>query len=446
MNAPYSRLTVLSVCLMIGLGALGYPLVNLQVLKHDYWQQHANDNTHRTIAREPIRGQILDIRGNALAYSSPVKTVCADPTLLGPYRLIVAHALAPLLQTNENILADHLIPRVLSVTNGKTNFSKYTLLAHKVPIDTWNTIKDTMAKLQLGVDEKKIKTKDQMFYWALHNKAVFSEDDQIRTYPNHNLAAHVVGFASNDELQTGVAGIEASFNKQLSGVRGWRTTEMDKRQRELVAYRDQDVEAQDGLNVILTLDARLQNIAETELAVAMNRHHPISASCTIIRPKTGEILAMATLPNFDPNHPGASSADALRNRVISDIAEPGSTFKIVPISGGLNEHVVKLTDMFNCEHGHFAYAGKILHDHKSYDVLSVEGIITKSSNIGAAKVGILLGEQQLYSYIHRFGFGSRTGIALPGEVNGILHPLPSGAKFPSHKFPWDRASAPRRCK
>ena len=117
---------------------------------------------------------------------------------------------------------------------------------------------------------------------------------------------------------------------------------MDKHQRELVAYRDQDVEPRDGLNVVLTLDAGLQNIVESELAAGMEKHSPISASCIMVRPRTGEILAMATLPNFDPNQPGHSPMDALRNRVISDTAEPGSTFKIVVVTAGLNEHVVSL--------------------------------------------------------------------------------------------------------
>jgi cell division protein FtsI/penicillin-binding protein 2 len=195
---------------------------------------------------------------------------------------------------------------------------------------------------------------------------------------------------------------------------------MDKRQRELVAYRDQDVAPRDGYNVVLTLDAALQNIVETELAKGVQEHSPISISCLMLRPRTGEILAMATLPNFDPNHPGASPMEAMRNRVITDLAEPGSTFKIVVVTGGLNEGVVTLNDVFDCEHGQFHYAGRVLHDHEPFGLLSVEDIITKSSNIGAAKIGIRLGEEKLRQYIHDFGFGARTGIPLPGERFGLL--------------------------
>jgi cell division protein FtsI/penicillin-binding protein 2 len=179
--------------------------------------------------------------------------------------------------------------------------------------------------------------------------------------------------------------------------------------------RDQDVTPRDGYNVVLTIDGVIQHIVETALTNAMQKHTPISITGIVIRPQTGEILAMATLPDFDPNNPGASPADARRNRVISDIMEPGSTFKIVVVSGALNDGVVQLNDTFDCDHGHFAYAGRILHDHEPFDLLTTEGIITKSSNIGAAKIGIRLGEDRLYDYAWDFGFGERTGIPLPGR-------------------------------
>jgi cell division protein FtsI/penicillin-binding protein 2 len=153
---------------------------------------------------------------------------------------------------------------------------------------------------------------------------------------------------------------------------------------------------------------------------------------------------MATLPTFDPNNPGAAPADARRNRVITDVVEPGSTFKIVVISGALNEGAVKLDEMFNCEHGHFAYAGKVLHDHEPYDMLSVKGIITKSSNIGAAKVGIKMGENELYDYIRSYGFGSRTGLPLPGEVKGISYAPKDWSKVSVAQIPMGQGIAVTR--
>lgn len=416
----------------VAFAVLGGRLVDLQVLRHDELRALAQTNTVRTIARLPMRGQILDIRGNPLATSLPAKTVCVDPSLLGDKRDIVAHALAPLLQLDEKYLSARIASRYFE-PNGKTNH--YLVLRNKVAMDIWDRVKQTMATLPLGITGTNLTTQQKQFINNLHSNAVFSEDDQYRVYPSQRLAAHVLGYVSNDRQQAGLCGIEQAFNKDLSGIAGWRRTEIDKRHRELVPYRDEDVAPRDGLNVVLTIDAGLQAIVESELAVGVEKHSPISASCIMVRPRTGEILAMATLPNFDPNQPGRSPMDALRNRVISDTAEPGSTFKIVVVTAGLNEHLITLNDIFDCEHGHFFYAGKTLHDHESYGLLSVENIITKSSNIGAAKIGIKLGEDKLYDYIQRFGFGHRTEIPLPDEAFGTVHPLKKWYKVSLAQIP-----------
>jgi cell division protein FtsI/penicillin-binding protein 2 len=171
------------------------------------------------------------------------------------------------------------------------------------------------------------------------------------------------------------------------------------------------------------------------IAEGMEKHTPISISAIVMRPKTGEILAWANLPNFDPNNPGGSSPDARRNRIITDPVEPGSTFKIVVVSGALNDQIVKLSDQFDCEHGHFYFAGKTLHDHESYGVLSVEGIVAKSSNIGAAKVGIKMGDERLYEYIRNFGFGERTGLTLPAEDPGRIYPVKKWSKVSIAQIP-----------
>src|SRR5262249_35447107 len=151
-----------------------------------------------------------------------------------------------------------------------------------------------------------------------------------------------------------------------------------RRKQELVALREQEVEPRSGLNVVLTLDLVIQNIVETELAEAMKNHTPISASGLVVRPRTGEILAMATLPHYDPNRPGDFPDSSRRNRVITDVVEPGSTFKIVVVSAALNEDLVTLSDTLDCEQGYFHFMGKVLRDHERYGVLTVENIITKS--------------------------------------------------------------------
>ena len=449
----YRRLIALALFLAAAFAGLGYRLVDLQVLRHDELSARAQQNTQRQFVLEPRRGDILDRKGNLLATSVLVKTVCADPLLVGNHQAEIARALAPLLQLNEGDLAQRLGGRSRQNDKGETVTNQYVRLKTKVPVETWQQIQTAMANLSFGVDETKLPKTEQAFYRALRQKAVFARDDQMRVYPNQTLAAHVLGYAQTDEREingtpvsdiSGRDGIELTLNPQLSGVRGWRITETDHRGREMVPMREQDVEARDGLNVVLTLDSVIQHILESELADAMDKHTPISISGIVARPRTGEILAMATLPTFDPNDPGRAAPDDRRDRVIADVFEPGSTFKIVVVSGALNDQIVRINDIFDCEHGHFAFAGRVLHDHEPYGLLSVESIITKSSNIGAAKIGLKMGDNRMYDYITSFGFGERTGLPLPGEVKGIVHAVKNWSKVTVAQIPMGQGIAVTR--
>ncbi len=433
------RLLALAVLLGLALSALGYRLVVLQVFQHEKYRQIAGRNTQRVFLREPRRGDILDARGNPLATSIPVKRVGADPRYVGRHAAEVAHVLAPLIQWDETALARRLQPVLrtnqagLLVTNPPVN------LRRKVTVEQWQQITQAMAELTFGVDEKTLPKSQKNYYRLLRQHAVFAVDDQQRIYPGHHLAAHVVGFAQEQESEfnntsvnevTGKDGIEAWCDSRLRGVRGWRVTETDRRKREIVVNREQEVEARSGLNVVLTIDMVIQSIVETELAEAMKKHTPISASAMVVRPRTGEILAMATLPNYDPNRPGDFPEGHWRNRIITDRVEPGSTFKIVVVSAALNEDLITLNDQFDCERGNWRYMGRDLHDHGGgYGVISVENIITKSSNIGSAKIAVYkLGPQKLYDYIRAFGFGEKTGIPLGGETAGRVIPLADWSK------------------
>lgn len=415
---------------------LAFRLVELQVWRHAELRAKAEQNTRREILREPRRGDILDARGNLLATSVFVKTVCADPTLVGRFPAEVARAVAPLLQVNEGELYQRLLPRLRQNERGETVTNRYVVLKRKVPPETWEQVRAALQRLGSAPEGRKLSRAEEMELRNLR-ASVFTDplDDQQRVYPNQTLAAHVLGFVGMEEreldgmrlLETrGVEGIEAALDSKLTGVPGWRVTEKDRRGREVLPLRDQDVEPRDGFNVVLTLDAVVQHIVEETLAQAMERHNPISASAIVVRPRTGEILAMATLPTFDPNRPGAFPPEARRNRVVTDIMEPGSTFKIVVVAAALNERLVSLNDTFDCEHGHFAFGGRVLHDHESYGVLTVQNIITKSSNIGAAKIGIRLGPHRLYDYMRAFGFGAKTGIPLLSEMPGSV---PEPAKW-----------------
>ena len=287
--------------------------------------------------------------------------------------------------------------------------------------------------------------------------AIFADPDQMRVYPNGSLAAQVLGFPGVEEFKldghpvsqiSGRDGIELALNSSLSGVAGWRVTATDSKQRELVALRDEDVQPRDGLNVVLTIDAAIQHILESELADAMKEHEPVSITGIVTRPRTGEILAMASLPDFDPNNPGAAPPDALRNRVISDVMEPGSTFKTIVISGALNEHVVSLNDVVFCENGVFHYGGITLHDaeHDHFGNLTVEQVLEKSSNIGASKIGIMLQAPKLYDYMTRFGLGAQTGIPLPDEssAQNFVRPPDKWGKYSIAQIPMGQGVAVTR--
>jgi cell division protein FtsI/penicillin-binding protein 2 len=448
----YRRLVLLAMLLGVAFAGLGYRLVDLQVLRYAELSAKARENTRREFLLEPRRGDILDAKGNILATSVFVKTVCADPALIGNRQAEVARAVAPLLQVNESELMQRLAPRLGRTAQGTIITNHHVVLRHKVQGETWLRIQSAMTNLSFGLDERKLPRTEQDFYRNLRRRAIYTEkpDAQLRVYPNQTLAAHVLGYVGTDEREvdnrrtlgtSGKDGIERSFDAKLAGVRGWRLTETDRPGREVVALREQDVEPEDGLNVVLTIDSVVQHIVESALVEGMDKHSPNSISGIVVRPRTGAILALATLPNFDPNDPGNAPEDARRNRVITDVAEPGSTFKIVVVSGALNDGVVRLSDTFDCEHGHFYFAGRMLHDHESQGILSVENIITKSSNIGAAKIGIKMGESRLYDYIRNYGFGTPTGLLLQGEIGGIVHPVKKWSKLSIARIPMGQGVA-----
>lgn len=450
-----------AVLLLAFLGAafagLGYRLVDLQVVRHDELSAKAQHNTQREFRQAPRRGDILDANGNILATSVPVKTVCADPSLIGTQSAAVAQIVAPLLGLNESAIALRLLPRTYVTKNSEgetvTNESHYVRLAKNVPEATWERIYAAMTNFTVDTSGRKLSRAEQEALRNLRLHGVFAEPDQLRVYPNGSLASQVIGFPSIEETNldgryvskiVGRDGIEFALQKQLSGVDGWRVTETDKAQREMVPLRDEDVYACDGLSVVLTIDSAVQHIVETALADALEKHTPKSITGIVMRPRTGEILAMASLPTYDPNQPSSISPET-RNRVITDVMEPGSTFKIVVVSGALDKKAVTLNDQFFCENGHFAYAGRVLHDHEAYGMLSVKDIIMKSSNIGAAKIAIeRLGEQPLYDYAWHYGFGQRTGIPLPGEARGFLYPVKDWSKVSIAQIPMGHGVAVTR--
>jgi cell division protein FtsI/penicillin-binding protein 2 len=446
---PKRRLWLFFTALLVAFTAAGFRLVDLQVLRHDELLPRARANTQRTYFRPAPRGEIRDVRGNLLAASKLVKNVCADPTLIcntniGNRQEEVAAVLAPILGKSPAQIVQQLQLRYFTNANGKITSDRYVVLKQKIKVEEWEMIQRAMTNATLGIDFATLPKRDRPYYKLLRERAIFSQDDQLREYPNKTLASHILGFVGEVERDTlkeapremvGKEGCEFSLNKVLTGIPGWVMTETDDKKQEIPVWRVQDVAPKPGLNAVLTIDLRVQYIVETELAAAVAKHHPISASAIVVRPATGEILAMATWPNFDPNRAGEFTPDTRRNRVICDTSEPGSTFKIVVVTGALEDKDVSLHENIFCENGQFYFAGHILHDHERYGNLTVEQIITKSSNIGSAKIGMKMGAESLYKYIRGFGFGDYTGIALPGEVRGILKPVERWEKISISRIP-----------
>jgi cell division protein FtsI/penicillin-binding protein 2 len=421
----YRRLAMCGLLLVAAFAGVGYRLVDLQVLRHEELKEAAARYWHKRVEHPTQRGRIYDARGQLLATSVPVKTVLANPERVGTNQALVARVLAPKLGMSEEDLAKRLQRRTVRRGDREVPVTG-VVLKRRVAMEDWDRIREALADLPREVVESDGAHR-------LLRSSVYADpvDREARVYPNGMLAAHVLGFAgyrderlpgvSEDEL-VGKSGIEAALNPVLMGVPGWRQVLRDVHQRELVAMRPMEVASRAGLSVKLTIDTGLQHIVESEIESAFAERAPISITALVVRPRTGEILAMANLPTFDPNRPGAVPPGYLRNRAITDLIEPGSTFKALVVAAALQEGVVSLGDMIFCENGQWVYQGRRMGDVGRHGLLSVEEIVAKSSNIGAAKVGIQLGHDRVYEYARAFGMGQPTRIALGGEVSGIMHP------------------------
>lgn len=290
----------------------------------------------------------------------------------------------------------------------------------------------------LGIDIGQIRRKlqkDKMFVWIArkinpaHSEAIrrlkldglgFIKESQ-RMYPKGETAAHLVGFTGIDN--DGLEGVELQYNSYLKGVPGWRRAQRDARQRELISKQIEMVAPIDGFNIHLTIDEVIQAIAEKELAETCRKHNALGGCIVVLEPKTGDILAMANYPLYDPNAPGKAKPEQRRNRAITDIFEPGSVFKMFTLASIIENKTFPMDEKFDCERGAWRVAGRVLHDHKGSGVLTFREVIEKSSNIGTVKGAMRLGGDKLHKTIRGFGFGEKTGIDLAGEVGGIVpHP------------------------
>jgi len=360
------------------LGRLGY----LQVLKHDEYLRLAESQHAKAVALHPKRGPILDRHGQVLAVSSGAETLYALPHRIDDTGRL-ARRLAPLLGEP----AADIARRVDSA-------KRFVFVKRRLPPPTAQAVRE------------------------LKEPALGFLEESLRLYPNRELAAHVVGFEGAEGK--GLGGIEQAWDAHLAGQEGRALVERDALGREVTGAPVVLKVPHPGQGVMLTLDATLQYIAEKEIDAAWRRTRARAAMAVALDPRTGDVLAIAIRPTFNPNAFSAASDDERRNRAVTDPFEPGSTFKVILAAAALEEGVVRPGDRVYGENGAITIARTTIHDWKKYGWLTFSEVLQNSSNVGSIKVGLLLGKERYYKHMTGFGFGTPTGLGLPGESRGQL--------------------------
>jgi len=360
-------------------GRLGY----LQLYRHRDYLLRAQRQQQRIIEISPKRGAIYDRNMHALAMSIKVDSAFAIPN-----------------EIKDKALAAQLLSGVLGI-----------------PADL---VESRLESSQNFVwIERKLTPEKSEAVTALNLKGLYTQAENKRFYPKADLASHVVGFVDVDEK--GLGGIEYALDNQIRGKSEKIVMMADAHQKWFdggEARRDR------GANVVLTLDEKIQFIAERELAAAINKTHALAGTVVVMNPNNGELLAVANWPTFNPNAASAGTPAEFRmNRAVSALYEPGSTFKLITLAAAFDQGVTNPDEVFDCENGATYVAGHKIHDHKRFGLLTVADILAQSSDVGAIKIAERLGAPKFYDYIHSFGFGTPTGVDLPGESRGLLRPL-----------------------
>ncbi len=365
-------------------------LVYLQIVSHETYSRLADQQQQRTFRIEAARGAILDRSGHPLALSVPADSVCINP-----------------LRVPDPVLASDILARVLGVDRqellgkleqAKARGSGFLWVKRKItPAES-----DSLRSLKLEWVE-------------------FRQESQ-RYYPSGPLASHLVGTV--DFQERGNLGLEQSMNEALGGRPGMVKMLTDVQQRGIENLSSEAVEP--GVNITLSIDERIQFVAEREIAAACEKHRASSGSVVVMNPYTGEILAMASYPAFDPTKPPRSTEDheARFDHPVSVPFEPGSVFKIITLSAALDSTNLRPDSLINCGNGTLRMFGRVIHEaRRGYGTITLADVLAKSSNIGAIQIGLKVGEKGLLEYVRRFGFGKRTGLPLPAESSGTVRDL-----------------------
>lgn len=384
---------IIGIFLIAAFIALIVRLGSVQITDHHKYVELAKQQQLKKTNLPARRGMILDRNGTKLAESLQLGSVCAYPPDIKDVKY-TAHQLSKVLKLKSSELTRRLI-----------NGGSFVLIKRKVN----DKDIDAVEKLSL--------------------KGIYIEREYHRFYPNRQLAAHVIG--TTDANEAGTYGIELVYNDTLTGEPGYKITGRDALQRPITTLDAEFKAPVHGEDVVLTIDANIQRFAEEELEAACKKWAPLSATAIVMNPMTAEVLAMANYPTFDPNQPktysrNVTAHDVRKNIAVSDCYEPGSIMKPIVVSGVFEQGLASSGDIVYCEDGVWRISGHTMHDaHKGYGNLTVTDVIALSSNIGAGKLGMRLGNEKLYKLLKQFNFGEKTGIELPGESRGIFNPLKS---------------------
>ncbi|MBW3670429.1 MAG: penicillin-binding protein 2 [Acidobacteria bacterium] len=375
----FAALTAWTIIVIVRLG-------QIQLSRHDEYVRRAGRQQERTFALAPVRGSIFDAQGRLLAESVVSHSLYADPQSIEEVSTVVERiGSIEGLGVREDVLRKRL---------GRGG--EFAWLARQVDDELYEKV------MNLGLP------------------GIYSVEEHRRRYPNERLLSSVLGIVGIDG--EGLAGVEHSLDKFVRGRPGVVTLLRDARRGMYMVSSDTGDGPVDGHNLVLTIDEVIQYITEHALEQAVEGSGAKSGTAIVVNPHNGAILAMASFPDFDPNAYGSYPQSAWRNRVVQDVYEPGSTFKIVTAAAAIEEGVVTPSELIDCGDGSIVLGPKTVREHggHAYGVISFEDVLVESSNVGTIRVGLRLGPERLYDYSRRFGFGERTGLELPGESVGIL--------------------------
>jgi len=392
-TAPLKQMRFFLICLLFSawVAVIAGRLFWLQVVRHAEFAERAQKQQQRTIDVPSRRGVLFDRNLRELAMTVQVDSVYAIPADIDD-KQAAAHQLFALVHTD--------------------------------PDDTQTSEEQIAARLGSGHNSirvaRGVSADIAARVTALGLKGIYIQKEFERFYPDNESAAQVLGYVGADD--NGLGGLEQRFEQQLHGVPGHVSKAMDARRHVMGSSESDPVP---GQNLVLTIDEDIQFLAESALDHAMQRTQSENGTVVVQDVHTGQILALAIRPTFNPNNSRHTTPELLRNHAVSDVYEPGSTFKLVTYSAALEQHVAKPDDLIDCQRGKITLAGRVIHDDQSdhYGVISVHKALEVSSDVAAVKLALKVGQSRFYDYVRDFGFGSRTGVELPGETRGLLRPV-----------------------